>query len=55
VRAGSGSAIYIFRHLYDIQHGMRKGNAVALMQPVVAKLSEGDMLALAAYMASRTP
>jgi len=25
------------------------------MQPVVAKLSHDDMIALAAYMASRTP
>jgi cytochrome c553 len=49
------SAIYVFRQLYDIQHGTRKGNAVALMQPVVAKLSQDDMIALAAYMASRTP
>jgi len=49
------SAIYIFRQLYDIQHGTRTGNAVALMQPVVAKLNQDDMIALAAYMASRTP
>ncbi len=49
------SAIYIFRQLYDIQHGTRTGNAVALMQPVVAKLTQDDMIALAAYMASRTP
>jgi cytochrome c553 len=54
-RLAGRSAIYIFRQLYDIQHGMRKGNAVALMQPVVAKLSQDDMLALAAYMASRMP
>ena len=49
------SAIYVFRQLYDIQHGTRKGNAVALMQPVVAKLTQDDMIALASYMASRTP
>jgi cytochrome c553 len=49
------SAIYVFRQLYDIQHGTRAGNAVALMQPVVAKLTQDDMIALAAYMASRTP
>jgi cytochrome c553 len=49
------SAIYVFRQLYDIQHGTRKGNAVALMQPVVAKLRQDDMIALAAYMASRNP
>src|SRR5256885_5203738 len=49
------SAIYVFRQLYDIQHGTRKGNAVALMQPVVAKLTADDMINLAAYMASRRP
>ncbi len=52
--AGRG-AIYIFRQLYDIQHGTRTGTAVALMQPVVAKLSQDDMIALAAFMSSRTP
>ncbi|HYM19177.1 MAG TPA: c-type cytochrome [Micropepsaceae bacterium] len=54
-RLAGRSAIYIFRQLYDIQHGTRKGNAVALMQPVVQKLSEADMLQLAAFMASRQP
>ena len=49
------SPSYIARQLYDIQHGTRTGNAVALMQPVVAKLNQDDMIALAAYMASRTP
>jgi cytochrome c553 len=49
------SAIYIFRQLNDIQRGTRHGNAVALMQPVVAKLSDDDMIALAAFMASRKP
>ena len=49
------SPIYIFRQLNDLQHGTRKGNAVALMQPVVQKLSQDDMIALAAYMGSQTP
>ena len=49
------SAIYIFRQLYDIQHGTRTGNAVALMQPVVKNLTQDDMIALAAYMSSRAP
>jgi cytochrome c553 len=49
------SAIYIFRQLNDIQKGARHGSAVALMQPVVANLSDDDMIALAAFMASRTP
>ena len=54
-RLAGRSAIYLFRQLNDIQKGTRHGNAVALMQPVVAKLSEDDMIALAAFMASRTP
>jgi cytochrome c553 len=49
------SAVYIFRQLYDIQHGARKGVSVALMQPVVQKLNQDDMIALAAFMASRAP
>ena len=49
------SAVYIFRQLYDIQHGARKGAAVALMQPVVKNLSDEDIVNLAAYMASRDP
>jgi len=48
------SPIYIFRQLSDIQKGTRRGNAVALMRPVVAKLSQDDMIALASFMASRT-
>jgi len=49
------SAIYLYRQMNDIQHGTRHGAAVALMQPVVAKLSSDDMIALAAFMASRAP
>jgi cytochrome c553 len=54
-RLAGRSAIYLYRQLNDIQKGTRHGNAVALMQPVVAKLSEDDMIALAAFMASRDP
>jgi cytochrome c553 len=49
------SPSYLFRQLYDIQHGTRAGSWTALMQPVVAKLSEEEMVALAAYAASRAP
>src|SRR5215471_13540578 len=52
--AGRG-AYYLLRQLNDIKMGTRKGNAVALMQPVVAKLSDEDMVNLVAYMASRQP
>jgi cytochrome c553 len=52
--AGHG-ATCIFRQLHDIQRGTRKGTAVALMQLLVAKLTENNMIALAAFMASRNP
>jgi cytochrome c553 len=49
------SPSYIVRQLYDMQQGARKGLWTELMKPVVAKLSDDDMLAIAAYTASRTP
>jgi cytochrome c553 len=41
--------------MYDMQHGFRGGVWTELMKPVVAHLSEDDMLAIAAYTASRVP
>lgn len=49
------SPLYIFRQMNDIKIGARKGGTVALMQPVVANLSEDDMLAIAAYLTSQKP
>lgn len=49
------SPSYVVRQMYDIQAGTRKGLWSALMKPVVAKLNEDDMLAIAAYTASREP
>ena len=49
------SPLYIFRQLNDIKIGARKGGTVALMQPVVANLSEDEMLAIAAYLTSQKP
>ena len=49
------SPIYIVRQLYDIQHGIRNGFWSGLMKPVVANMTEEDMIAVAAYAASRTP
>jgi cytochrome c553 len=48
------SPSYIVRQLYDIQNGKRSG-AVAPMQQVVATLQLDDMIAIAAYVASREP
>jgi cytochrome c553 len=49
------SPSYVMRQLYDMQQGSRKGVWTDLMKPVVAKLTEDDMLAIAAYTASRVP
>ena len=48
------SPSYIVRQLYDIQKGKRLG-AVAPMQQVVSGLKLDDMIAVAAYVASRKP
>lgn len=47
------SPSYVVRQLYDMQQGTRKGKMSALMQPVVANLTAEDMVAIAAYVASR--
>ncbi len=41
--------------LYDIQQGARAGAASALMKPTVEKLTQEDMISLAAYVASLEP
>jgi cytochrome c553 len=47
--------IYLTRQLMDIKSGNRTGAWIALMQPVVAKLDQDDIIALAAYAGSRQP
>jgi cytochrome c553 len=49
------SPMYVFRQLNDIKTGTRAGANAELMQPVVAKLTQDDMLAIAAYLASLSP
>jgi len=49
------SPSYMVRQMFDMQQGARKGLWTELMKPVVSKLSEDDMLAIAAYTASRMP
>jgi len=46
-------ASYLMRQLYDIQQGTRKGVWTPLMKPVVSNLTEQDMVAIVAYLASR--
>jgi cytochrome c553 len=46
---------YIVRQMWNMQNGERIGNSAALMGQVVEKLNNDDMLAIAAYVASRVP
>ncbi|HLI86953.1 MAG TPA: c-type cytochrome [Bryobacteraceae bacterium] len=47
--------IYIVRQLFDFQVGANSSSAAAQMKKVVEKLSEDDMIAIAAYAASLKP
>jgi cytochrome c553 len=49
------SPSYIGRQLYDMQNGFRKGEWTDLMKPVVAKLTEEDLVDIVAYTASLQP
>jgi cytochrome c553 len=51
-RIAGRSPSYIVRQLIDIQSGSRADAGVAPMQGVVKRLSEGDMISIAAYVAS---
>ena len=47
--------VYIVRQLLDIQQGSRDGAATQLMKGVVAKLTEEDIVNIAAFVSSREP
>jgi cytochrome c553 len=49
------SPSYMFRQLYDFQHGARAGGWSPLMAQAVANLDEQDLLAIVAYLSSRDP
>ncbi len=49
------SPSYLVRQLYDFKHGARAGITSALMKPTVEKLTEDDMISLAAYLATLAP
>jgi cytochrome c553 len=44
------SPSYLVRQLYDFQQHSRNGSGAALMAPVIEKLSQNDMISLAAYI-----
>ena len=47
------SPSYLVRQMWDIQQGTRNGPQVQLMKLVMAGLAEDDLIAIAAYVASR--
>jgi cytochrome c553 len=49
------SPSYLMRQMYDMQKGARNGTWTQLMKPVVANLSDDDMLDIVAYTASLKP
>ncbi|MFA6114000.1 MAG: c-type cytochrome [Sphingomonas sp.] len=49
------SPSYVVRQLYDFRSGARSGPSAEPMKPVVAPMSQADMLNLAAYLASLKP
>jgi cytochrome c553 len=54
-RIAGVSAIYTVRQMFDFQSGARNGKGAPLMKPVVAKLTEEDMVSIAAYLTSLEP
>jgi cytochrome c553 len=49
------SPLYLFRQLHSVQTGARGGPSAGMMQSVVARLDESDMIAIAAYLGSLAP
>ena len=49
------SPSYIVRQLIDFKRGARNGANAAMMRPEVAKMSQDDMLNIAAYLSSLEP
>lgn len=49
------SPSYLVRQIYDMKLGTRHGAMAALMQPVIAKLSDADIVDVIAYVSSLEP
>jgi cytochrome c553 len=46
---------YMARQLYDFKVGARNGDMAKTMKPAVEKLTEDDLIAISAYVASLRP
>ena len=49
------SPSYLVRQMFDMQAGARHGEWTKLMAAVVAKLTDDDLVNIAAYVSSRRP
>jgi len=49
------SPSYLARQMFDMQVGARRGEWAELMKPIVAKLTEEDLVNIVAYVSSRQP
>ena len=49
------SPSYIFRQLHEFRIGVRAGPGAGLMKETVAKLDQGDMIAIAAHLGTLEP
>jgi cytochrome c553 len=49
------SPSYMVRQIWDIQQGVRNGDPAQLMKLAVTNLTPDDLIAIAAYVASRVP
>ena len=47
--------LYLARQLFDMRNGRSAGKAAELMKPVVANLSEDDIIAISSYLGSLPP
>jgi cytochrome c553 len=54
-RLAGQHSLYLIRQLKNMQIGTRKDKNVALMKPIAAKMSDREIVAVAAYLASRSP
>jgi cytochrome c553 len=54
-RLAGQHSVYLIRQLKDTQTGARKDKNMAVMKPIVDKLSDREMVAVSAYLASKSP
>jgi cytochrome c553 len=54
-RLAGQHSLYMIRQLKDIQTGARKDKNASVMKPIADKLSDAEMVALSAFLGSRTP